>query len=100
VRALEFANQVKERPQFYSTIRESCMTTLIKLAPQTFAAVPWYDIRQWIPGYSLTLFQDLGLVDDSVPADELATLRKLRSGIRDPADFPDDPAWSAYLRRQ
>ncbi len=99
VRALKFANQVKERPQFYSTIRESCMTTVIKLAPQTFAAVPWYDIRKWIPGYSLSLFQDLGLVDDSLPADELARLRKLRSGIRDPADFPDDPAWSAYLRQ-
>jgi hypothetical protein len=98
-RILTFANQVKERPQFYGTIRESCMTTLIRFAPQSFATVPWYDIRKWVPGYSLSLFQDLGLVDDSVPADELARLRKLRSGIRNPADFPDDPAWSAYLRR-
>lgn len=96
---LAFTNQVKERPQFYGTIRESCLTTLIRLAPDTFAAVPWYDIRKWIPGYSLSLFQDLGLVNNSVPADELARMRKLRSGIQDPADFPDDPAWSAYLRR-
>ena len=96
---LAFANQVTQQPQFYGTIRESCLTTLIRLAPQTFAAVPWYDIRKWIPGYSLSLFQDLGLVNNSVSVDELARLRKLRSGIQDPADFPDDPAWSAYLRR-
>ena len=95
---LAFANAVNERPQFYNTIRESCLTTLIRLAPGTFSDVPWYDYRQWIPGYSIELFQDLGLVDDSVSAEELTRQRALRSGIGDPAGFPDDPSWSEYLR--
>ena len=99
-RVLEFANAVDDKPQFYNTIRESCLTTLLRLAPETFADVPWYDLRRWLPGYSLSLFRDLGLVDDSLSAEQLAARRTLRSGIRSPADFPGDPAWSAYLREQ
>jgi hypothetical protein len=98
-RVLAFANAVADRPQFYNTIRESCLTTLIRLAPETFAEVPWYDFRQWIPGYSISLFQDVGLVDDGLPADELARQQTLRSGIQNPWDFADDRAWSAYLRQ-
>ena len=99
-RVLRFANEVDERPKFYSTIRESCMTTLINLAPESFASVHWYDIRRWLPGYSLSLFQQLGLIDDSLPPAELAQKHQLRSGIRPPWDFPNDAAWSAYIRAQ
>ena len=72
------------------------MTTLINIAPESFASVKWYDLRRWIP-YSLSLFQQMGLIDDSLPPDELARKRRLRDGIRPPSDFPTDEAWSAYL---
>jgi hypothetical protein len=99
-RVLTFANEVNERPRFYSTLTESCMTTLINLAPEAFVDVEWYDMRRWVPGYSLGLFQQIGLIDDSVPTEELARRRRLRDGIRPPWEFPSDAAWSAYLRQE
>lgn len=99
-RILAFINRIDARPIFYSTLRESCMTTLMNLAPESFASVPWHDVRRWIPGYSLSLFQQLGMVDDGMPADELARMRGLRDGIRSPESFPSEAAWSAYLRSE
>ncbi|MEM8838525.1 MAG: DUF4105 domain-containing protein [Pseudomonadota bacterium] len=97
-RILDFASDVKRAPEFYSTLTESCMTTLIKLAPEVFESVPWYDYRRWVPGYSLGLFQELGLVDNSMSEEELSERNKLKSGIRAPSEFPDDASWSAYIR--
>ncbi|MGI6246688.1 MAG: DUF4105 domain-containing protein [Pseudochelatococcus sp.] len=97
-RILAFVNEVHERPRFYSTLRESCMTTLMNLAPGNFMPVPWYDIRRWVPGYSLSLFQQLGLVDGTVPAQDLRAMRRLRDDVSPPWQFPSDAAWSAYLR--
>lgn len=97
-RLLAFVNEVNARPRFYSTLRESCMTTLMNLAPESFLPVPWYDVRRWVPGYSLSLFQQLGLVDSSVSAETLRQTRRLRDGVTAPWHFPSDAAWSAYLR--
>lgn len=97
-RVLAFINQVNARPIFYSTLRESCMTTLMNLAPESFASVPWHDVRRWIPGYALSLFQQLGLVDNTMAPAEMARRYSLRDGISPPESFPSDAAWSAYLR--
>ncbi len=99
-RVLDFINRVDARPIFYSTLRESCMTTLMNLAPESFAAVPWHDVRRWIPGYSLSLFQQLGLVDDGLAPEEMAQRHRLRDGVRSPENFPSDAAWSAYVRSE
>jgi hypothetical protein len=99
-RVLMLANEVAERPRFYSTLMESCMTTLIGIAPELFYEVKWYDIRRWVPGYSLSLFQQLGLIESDLPPAEMVERHRLRSGIEPPWLFPSDAAWSAYLREQ
>ena len=99
-RVLEFSNAVAAKPRFYSTLWESCMTTLIGIAPEIFDEVKWYDIRRWVPGYSLSLFQQLGLVDDTMSASDLVSIHRLREDIDPPWLHPDDAAWSAYLREQ
>lgn len=99
-RILDFVNASYHRPRFYSTVWESCMTTLINLAPESFASVPWYDLRRWIPGYSLSLFQQIGLVDGRLSADALTKESRLRDGITPPSAFPTDAAWSAYIRTE
>ena len=43
-RVLSFADGVAHEPKFYSTATESCLTTLIRIAPETFAHVPWWDL--------------------------------------------------------
>lgn len=99
-RILRFANAVDERPIFYSTLSESCMTTFINLAPESFAAVPWYDLRRWMPGYSLSLFQQLGLVEASLSTEDVREAHRLRADIRPPSDFPTAAAWSLYVRSE
>ena len=36
------------------------------IALECFASVKWYDLKRWIAGYSLSLFQQIGLIDDSL----------------------------------
>ncbi|TLX40685.1 DUF4105 domain-containing protein [Xanthobacter autotrophicus] len=98
-RVLAFVNAIHRQPIFYSTLTESCMTTFINLAPEAFIHVRWYDIRRWVPGYSLSLFQQLGLVDHSMPAETLALRRTLPDGLSAPQGFASDAAWSAYIRQ-
>jgi hypothetical protein len=97
-RILLFVNAVHTRPKFYSTLSESCMTSFINLAPERFASVPWYDLRRWIPGYALSLFQQQGLVDARLSPDQLAQTRRLPADVLPPTAFPDDASWSAYVR--
>ncbi|WP_200862175.1 DUF4105 domain-containing protein [Asticcacaulis sp. YBE204] len=98
-RIFAFTNNVRDTPKFYSTLDESCMTAFINLAPESFASVPFYDVRRWIPGYSLSLFQQLDLVDDSLPADELARRYSLQPNLQAPDQFSSDAAWSTYVRQ-
>ena len=97
-RLLEFVAEVHDAPQFYSTISESCFTTLIKLSPGIEKTVPWYDYRRWVPGASVGLLQGLGLIDNSVSETELVRQRKLSAGVRPPWEFSDARSWSEHLR--
>ena len=97
-RLLEFSGAMHERAQFYSTISESCFTTLLNISPRIDEIVPWYDMRRWVPGASVGLFQELGLVDDSVSETALVERQKLRSGVKPPWDFQTSKEWSAHLR--
>lgn len=94
---LRFTEDIHEKPVFYSTATESCFTTLLRLSPRFDNLVPWYDPRRWLPGDSVSLFQQLDLVDNSVSTEELIERGKLQSGISPPWDFPDEKAWSRYL---
>ncbi len=95
---LDFVARIHDEPQFYSTVSESCFTTLLRLAPGIDEQVPWYDYRRWVPGSSIGLFQQLGLLDNSMPAQGLIAERKLRSGVRPPWDFESAGDWSRHLR--
>jgi hypothetical protein len=97
-RLLEFVAEVHDTPQFYSTISESCFTTLIKLSPEIEKTVPWFDYRRWVPGASVGLFQGLGLIDSSVSEADLVRRRKLGSGVRPPWEFSGARSWSEHLR--
>lgn len=97
-RLLEFVAELHDRPQFYSTVSESCFTTLIKLSPQVQAAVPWYDMRRWVPGASVGLLQELGVIENDVGEEELIERQKLGPAVKPPWDFPDANAWSRHLR--
>lgn len=98
-RIVGFVNRSHQKPIFYSTLSESCMTTFMNLAPEAFADVPWYDGRRWVPGYSLSLFQQLGLVDQSLPPEALAQRQTLPEKTLGPDAYASDAQWSHAIRQ-
>ncbi len=97
-RLLEFVAELHDRPQFYSTVSESCFTTLIKLSPQIQQAVPWYDLRRWVPGASVGLLQELGVIESDVSEETLMKRQKLGPGVKPPWEFENANAWSRHVR--
>lgn len=95
---IDYANSLAARPQYYSTLEESCFTGLVKLSPEISSEIGWWDIRRWIPGYAVHVLQGAGAVDDTLPAEALRERSRLRSGIRPPWEFESDAAWSAHIR--
>ncbi|CTQ70166.1 lipoprotein N-acyltransferase Lnb domain-containing protein [Roseibium alexandrii] len=99
-RLLKFSASLHDKPQFYSTITESCFTTLLKLSPHVQEVVPWYDVRRWVPGASIGLLQDLGVVDNGLSAEGLAKRQKLGSDVQPPWEFATSNLWSRHLRAE
>lgn len=97
---IDYANELAEKPQFYSTLEESCFTGLVKLSPRISERIHWWDVRRWIPGYAVDVLQDAGVIDNSVSSDVLRERDELRSGIEPPWQFETDADWSAYLRSE
>lgn len=92
---LERANALRERPEFYNTVTNTCLTNIVRhvhgIVPRR---VPW-DLRLIAPENSDLLAYELGFLDTSVPFDEL----KRRSCINArAARFADDPGFSRRIR--
>ena len=68
---MQRVNQLHDHPEFYDTPRNNCTTNIVrhinKLAPER---IP-YDYRVLLPGYADSLAYELGLIDNSLPFDEV-----------------------------
>lgn len=96
VDVLKRANKLAADPEFYNTLTNNCTTNIVshvnKIVPNS---VP-YDVRILLPGYSDEYAYQLGLLDNSIPFEEL----RERSQINHLAErYRDDPQFSQYIRR-
>ncbi|PQO44332.1 DUF4105 domain-containing protein [Blastopirellula marina] len=94
---LQRANKLAVKPEFYNTLTNNCTTNIVRhvndLAPDRVS----YNYKVLLPGYSDEYAYELGLLDQSVPFDEL----KQRSRINDLAEkYEYDPDFSAKIRRR
>lgn len=96
VDVLKRANKLAVQPEFYNTITNNCTTNIVghvnKIAPKK---VP-LDLRVVLPGYSDQYAYQLGLLDTSLPFEELkarSQINRLAEQYRDSEDF------SAMIRR-
>lgn len=92
---LRRANKLREHPEFYNTLTNTCTTNLVRhvnaIAPDR---IPWHPAIL-VPGYSDRLAYKLGLIDTNVP---LAEVRK-RFRINELAErYADDPEFSRRIR--
>jgi Domain of unknown function (DUF4105) len=97
VDVMKRVNQLHDHPEFYDTLRNNCTTNIVRhinaLAP---GRVP-YDYRVLLPGYADSLAYELGLIDNSLPFDEV----RRRAVVSDQIlKYKDDPQFSERIRAE
>lgn len=61
------ANQLRDRPEFYNTLTNTCTTNLVRHVNTIVPGkIPWWSYKVLFPGYSDQLAYDLGLIDTNL----------------------------------
>lgn len=93
---LRRCNKLAKEPEFYDSLTNNCTSNIVQHVNQLVPGrIPW-DPRVLLPGMSDQLAYDLGLLDNSVPFEELRRRSKVDERARVVADLPD---FSQALRR-
>lgn len=67
---LRRANRLREEPEFYNTLTNTCTTNIVRHVNELVPGrVPW-SYKVLLPGYSDELAYDLGLIDTNLPFEE------------------------------
>ena len=70
VTMLQRANHLREHPEYYNTLTNSCTTNIVRHINELVPGrVPW-SYKVLLPGYSDELAYDLGLIDTDLPFPE------------------------------
>lgn len=89
------ANQLREHPEFYNTLTNTCTTNIVShintIAP---GKIPW-SYKVLLPGYSDELAYEMGLIDTDLPFDEARQQFHINDRAR---EFADDPEFSGRIR--
>lgn len=90
------ANALRESPEFYNTLTNTCTTNIAKhvnaVAPD---AIPW-DLRLFLPKNSDELAYELGLIDRSISLKEARARHRINARAEKYADNAD---FSTQIRR-
>lgn len=94
---LERANTLKDNPEFYNTLTNSCATNIAdhvnKISPKT---IPW-DYRLILPKNSDELAYELGLIDNNLTLDEVREKYLISPAAE---KYADDPYFSRKIREE
>lgn len=92
---LDRANKLAHKPEFYNTLTNNCTTNIVRHANQLAPKKIPFDMRVVLPGKSDEYAYELGLLDTSVPFEEL----KQRAKINDlAAKHRYSPDFSKLIR--
>jgi hypothetical protein len=90
------ANKLKDEPEFYNTLTNTCTTNIAShinnISP---SRIPW-DIRLLLPKNSDELAYELGLISNDVPLTELRKKHKINALAE---IYSDDPDFSHLIRK-
>jgi len=96
VDVLERANKLAVKPEFYNTLTNNCTTNIVSHANKIVPNRIPYDLRILLPGYSDEYAYQLGLLDNSIPFEQL---RKNSEINRMAEQHRDSPDFSRAIRR-
>jgi hypothetical protein len=96
VSMLRRANELRERPEFYNTLTNTCTTNIVRHVNEIAPRKVPLSYKVLLPGYSDQLAYDIGLLDTDLP---FAEARK-RYHINDrAARYAGSPDFSDLIRR-
>ena len=96
VSMLERANRLREHPEFYNTLTNTCTTNIVRHVNELAPGKVPFSYKVLLPGYSDRLAYDLGLLDTDLPFEEAKARHHISArALR----YADDPAFSALIRR-
>lgn len=96
VSMLERANRLREHPEFYNTLTNTCTTNIVRHVNEIAPAKVPFSYKVLLPGYSDRLAYDLGLLDTDLPFEEAKARHHVnRRALR----YADDPAFSMLIRQ-
>ena len=88
-------NKLASQPEFYNTLTNNCTTNLKKHVNRVASGRLRYDWRVLLPAHSGQYAYDLGLLDNSIPFEDLQSLAL----VNDLADrYYDAPDFSSKIR--
>jgi len=74
VDVMDRANQLAVKPEFYNTLSNNCTTNIQRHVNRLSPNKVKYDWRVLLPSHSAKYAYDLGLLDNSIPFEDLQTL--------------------------
>jgi hypothetical protein len=84
------ANSLRERPEFYNALYNTCTTNIVRhLNEVSDRRVPWWNPRVLFPGYSDRLAHTLGLIDSHRSVETERDSFEIGSVARSAIDDPD-----------
>lgn len=95
VSMLERANRLREEPEFYNTLTNTCTTNIVRHVNEIAPRKVPFSYKVLLPGYSDRLAYDLGLLDTDLPFEAA----RERYRINDRAlRYADSTAFSRLIR--
>lgn len=89
------ANRLRTEPEFYNTLTNTCTTNIVRHANTVAPRRVPFRLAILFPGYSDRLAYEIGLIDTTVPFEEV----RKRYRINERAEkFADDPEFSRRIR--
>src|SRR3989344_1147614 len=86
---IQSANKLKDKPEFYNTLTNTCTTNLVHHANSIVPGRIPFSYKVLFPGYSDRLAYDLGLIDTNLSFEETRAKYKINERADKYADSPD-----------
>lgn len=95
VSMLTRANTLATEPEFYNTLTNTCTTNLVAHVNEIVPKRIPFSYKVLMPAYSDELAREIGLIDNSIPIDELRNAHRVNYKA---LLYADDPQFSGRIR--
>lgn len=97
VEMVERANKLKDKPEFYNTLTNTCTTNLVRHANTIVPGRVPFSYKVLFPGYSDRLAYDIGLIDTNLSFEETRARYKINERAE---KYADSPNFSMKIREE